>query len=155
MAFNITLRDKSAERLAEHDRTLDAEDRTQPDDVVGKGVQRPFVGGASIAAAVTAMVVIDDLRDVGEARERRLETRVVVTRSAVQQHQRRLGEQRRAVGHVAGALDVDEQPHAGFDLDAHQAMVLAVAGAASPGRSRPKPIAAARPENSAPHANAT
>jgi len=67
---------------------------------------------------MAALVEVDDLGDVGQLREGRLEARVVVARPAVQQ-QGRLVAHRGAIGHQAGAFDVDEQGHAGFDGDVH------------------------------------
>ena len=76
---------------------------------------------ALVLLAVAAVVVADDLGHVGQAREGRLEAAVVEARPAVQQHQGGLLPHEGAVGHQAGALDVDEEADAGFDLDAHAA----------------------------------
>jgi len=64
---------------------------------------------------VAAVVVVDDLGEVGEGREQGLEPRVVETRAAVHQDQGRLLAHRRSVGNEPGAFDVDEKPDAGFD----------------------------------------
>jgi hypothetical protein len=119
VARQVTLRDEAAEALAEHDGFLDAESFAELHHVVGEGVQRPLGRGAPVAAAVAAVVDIDDLRHVGQAAEQRLEAAVVVARAAMQQHERGLLTQLRAVGHEAGAFDVDKEAHAGFDGDEH------------------------------------
>ncbi len=120
VARQVTLRDEAAEALAEHDGFLDAESFAELHHVVGEGVQRPLGRGARAAAAVAAVVDVDDLRDIGQTAEQRLETVVVVARPAVQQDERGLLAQPRAVGHEAGAFDVDKQAHAGFEGDEHR-----------------------------------
>ena len=103
MALDVALRDEAAERLAEHDRLLDAEGIAEAHDVVGKGVERPLLGRAPVAAAMAAMVVVDDLRDVGQARERRFEAGVVVAGAAVEENESGLFSEVRAIGDQDGA----------------------------------------------------
>lgn len=91
----------------------------QAHDVIGKGVQRPLVRRPAVAAAVAAVIHVDDLRNVGQAREQRLETRMVVAGAAVQQDQRRLLAHARPIGYEAGALDIDKEADAGLDFDGH------------------------------------
>jgi hypothetical protein len=83
----IALRHKTTKRLAQHDRLLKARCFAQTQHVVSKGIQCPFDGWAPVVAAMAAVVHVDDLCNVGQAAEDRLETAVVVTRPTVQQHQ--------------------------------------------------------------------
>ena len=58
--------DETAEAAAEHDRLGEPERVTQPPQVIGPGPQVPGFGGAVIAAAVPALVVVDDLDVLAE-----------------------------------------------------------------------------------------
>jgi hypothetical protein len=119
VALDVALRHEAAERLAQHDGLDDAQRVAQAHDIVGEGVQRPLPGRPAIAAAMAAVVVVDHLRDVGHAAEERPQARVVEARAAVQQQQRGLLAQGRPGGDVLRSFDVDVEPDAGFDLDAH------------------------------------
>ena len=73
VAREVTLGHESAEALAQHDRLADAQRIAQPHHVIGKGVERPLVGRPPVAAAVAAVIDVDNLRHVGKLREQRLE----------------------------------------------------------------------------------
>jgi hypothetical protein len=64
MAHGVVEGDKPPERAAEYDRGLDAEDFAKLEYVVRPLIQPPAIGRASIAAAVSPVVVVNDLRDV-------------------------------------------------------------------------------------------
>jgi hypothetical protein len=72
----------------------------------------PSLACAWVAAAVAAVVEVDDLGDTGQRRECRLVDRVVETGATVEKEKRRLFPHDWAVGNEAGALDVEEEPHA-------------------------------------------
>src|SRR5436190_23669486 len=108
----------AAERNAEHDRMDDAERVAERPPVVTPLRQRPGLFRAGIAAAVAAMVEINDLCDVGEGRIGRLVERMIESWPAVQEQQRRLLAHRRAIGDELGALDIEEQAYA-IDLNVH------------------------------------
>jgi hypothetical protein len=59
----VALSDHATERSAEHDRPFDLERVTPSNEVIGPRVQRPLLPRPTIAPAVTAVVVEDDLRD--------------------------------------------------------------------------------------------
>src|SRR5450432_3830366 len=71
---------------------------------------------------MATMVVVDDLRDVGQAREQRLEAGVVVAGAAMQENEGRLFAELRAVGDEGRAFDVDEETELGRDGNAHPAL---------------------------------
>jgi hypothetical protein len=119
MARDVALRHEAAERLAEHDGPGDAQRVAEAHDVVGEGVERPLLGRATVAAAMAAVVVVDDLRDVGQAREQRLEAGVVVAGAAVEEDEGGLFAEGRAVGDEGGTFDVDEETEVGGDGDSH------------------------------------
>ncbi len=112
MARGVRERDHAAERHAEHDRALDSERLAEGVYVVGPLRERPRLRRAGIAAAVAAMVEIDDLGDIGQGGVGRLVNRMVEAGAAMKQEERRLFPHRRAVGDEFRALDIEEQPHA-------------------------------------------
>ena len=60
----IALRHGAAEALAEHHRLRDAQRIAQPHHVVNPMIKRPFFAWPLVAATLTAVVDIDELRDV-------------------------------------------------------------------------------------------
>jgi hypothetical protein len=68
----------------------------------------PPLPGAILAAAVAAMVEIDDLGGIGQSRIGRLIDRMVEARAAVEQEQGGLLPHDRTFGDELGALDVEE-----------------------------------------------
>ena len=71
MARGVGDGDEAAERLPHDDRLLDLERAAELEHVVAPLRERPRLARLALAAAVAAMVDVDDLRDVGELRERR------------------------------------------------------------------------------------
>jgi hypothetical protein len=65
---------------------------------------------APIAAAIAAMVELNDLHDVGELRVGGLEERMIAARTAVQQKHRRHLTHPRPIGAQLGPFDIEEQP---------------------------------------------
>ena len=116
MARGVGQRDHAAERGAQHDRADDAEGVAESGHVVAPLRQLPAFGGAVLAAAVTPMVQIDDLGDVGQGGVSGPVDRVVGARAAMQHQQRRLLPHDRAIGDQFCAFDIEEQPHT---VDAH------------------------------------
>ena len=68
---------------------------------------------------MAAVVVVDDLGQVGQAGEEGFEGDVVEARAAVQQHEAGLLTHTVAVGDEAGAFDIHEQPNSRLDFDTH------------------------------------
>ena len=77
MARGVGQRDHAAERGAQHDRIDDAQRLAERVHVVAPLRQIPALPRAVLAAAVAAMVEIDDLGDVGQSRIGRPVDRVV------------------------------------------------------------------------------
>jgi hypothetical protein len=66
MTGGIGQRDHAAERSAEHDWIGDAQRLAEGADIVAPLRQIPALPRAVLAAAVAAMVDVDDLRDIGQ-----------------------------------------------------------------------------------------
>jgi DNA-binding Lrp family transcriptional regulator len=113
-------RDHSAERVAEHDRTLDPEHVAEVPHGVGAELEAPLRGVAPVRPAVSRKVEVNDLRDLGEPREVGLEVRVVETAGpAVQQDDGRPFAHRRALRCELDAVDVEPEARP-VDVDVHQ-----------------------------------
>ena len=111
MAGGVGQRNHAAERRAEHDRIDDAERVAERAHVVAPLRQIPALPRAILAAAVAAMVEIDDLGDIGQGRVGGPVDRMVGAGPAMQHQQDRLFPHHRAVGYQFRALDIEEQPH--------------------------------------------
>ena len=111
MSRGVGQRHHAAERGAQHDRIDDAKRLAERVHVVAPLRQIPALARAVLAAAVAAMVEIDDLGDIGQSRIGRPVDRVVGAGAAMQHQQHRLFPHDRAVGNELRALDVEEQPH--------------------------------------------
>ncbi|HZB22660.1 MAG TPA: hypothetical protein VE444_02345 [Gaiellaceae bacterium] len=111
-------RDDPAERCAEHDRSVQIERFAQGDDVVRPVVDRPPCKLAVVAAPVAAVVVVDELRDLGQRVELRPEDRVVDARPAVKREDRRPLAHRVALGRELRAEHLDEEARTS-DRDPH------------------------------------
>ena len=109
MARRVRHRDHPAERVAQYDRALDFQRVAERAQVVAPLRQIPFLGIAAIAAAVPAMIEIDDLRYLGQPREVGLEVRMVEAGAAVQEDDRRHLAHHGAVGPQLRAFYVEEQ----------------------------------------------
>ena len=118
MVDEVLQGDHAAERHAVDDRFGDPQRVAERDEIRGPLFEVPGGRVAAVAAPLAAVVVVHDLRDVGEARPVRLEPRMIEAGSAVQEDQRRLRAHRGPVGNETGAFDVDEQP-AVTNRDAH------------------------------------
>ena len=119
MARRIGLRDEAAEGGSEHDRLLDAERVAQRFQIVAPLRQRPAFARTVLAAPTAAMVVVDDLADVAELRERWLVNAVVRAGAAMDEDQCRLATHDGAVGNQGRALDVDKEANA-VDVNMHR-----------------------------------
>ena len=119
MTRRIRHRDHPAERDAEHDRALDLQRLAKRAHIVAPLREIPFRRIAVIAAAVPAMVEIDDLRSLREPREVGLEVRMVEARAAMQQDDRRHLAHLRAVGPQLRAFHIEEQSNV-TNLYAHR-----------------------------------
>ena len=111
MARGVGQRNHAAERRAEHDRIDDAERVAERAHVIAPLRQIPALARAVLAAAVAAMVEIDDLGDIGQGGVGRPVDRMVGAGAAMQHQQHRLFPHHRAVGDEFRALDIEEQPH--------------------------------------------
>ncbi len=116
--------DEAPEGLAEHDRPLDLERLAEGAHVVGPLGEVPAVGGAAVAAALAAVVQVDDLGDVPQAREGRLEGRVVEAGPAVEQQEGGELPHGRPVRDELRALHVEEEAGVAR-LHAHAASLAA------------------------------
>jgi hypothetical protein len=110
MAGGVGQRNHAAERRAEHDRIDDAGRVAEGAHVIAPLGQIPVLLRAVLAAAVAAMVEIDDLGNVGQGGVGRPVDRVVGAGVAMQHQQHRSFPHRRAVGDEFRALDIEEQP---------------------------------------------
>ena len=99
-------RDVAAKRNAEKDGSVNAQALAQRDQVIRPLIQIPAVGFAIVATTVSAMVVVDDLSEIGEAGENFLEGRVVGA-VAMKHHDGRPLAHGLAVWHEFRAVDVD------------------------------------------------
>ena len=111
MARRVGHRDHAAERGSQHDRIDDAERIAEGADVVAPLRERPALPRPVLAAAVAAMIEIDDLGDVRQGRIGRAVDRMVGAGTAMQQQQCRLFPHDGPVGHELRALDIEEQPY--------------------------------------------
>src|SRR6266852_2141291 len=111
MAGGVGQRHHAAERRAQHDQTGDAQSVAECADVVTPLRQVPAFSRSILAAAVAAMVKINDLSDVGQGRVGWPIDRVIGAGPAVKQQQCLLFPHRGADGHKLAALDVEEQPY--------------------------------------------
>lgn len=104
--------------MTEDDRPDDAERIAEGTHVVRAQFEAPIGWIVPGRSPVTAEVEIDDLRDVTQRSEVRLEVRVVVrARSAVDEDDGRLRPHRRVVGHQLAPIDIEPEPRpVGFDL---------------------------------------
>mgnify|MGYP003694260805 CR=1 FL=1 len=91
--------------------STDAERVTERAHVVAPLRQIPALPRAILAAAVAAMVEIDDLGDIGQSRVGRPVDRVVGAGPAMQASAAPAFPHHGAVGDELRALDVKEQPH--------------------------------------------
>jgi hypothetical protein len=73
--------------------------------------QIPALVRTVLAAAITAMVEIDDLGDIGQGRVGGLVNRMIEAGAAMKHQQGRLFPHHGTVGDELGALDIEEQPH--------------------------------------------
>ena len=89
----------------------DAERVTERAHVITPLRQIPALLGTILAAAVAAMVEIDDLGDVGQSGVGGPVDRMVGAGAAMQQQQDRLFPHHWAVRDQLRALDIEEQPH--------------------------------------------
>ena len=104
--------DEAAERSAEHDRMRNADRVAQAAHVVRPRIEIPIARAATVAPAMSALVVVDDLCDLGQGREDRLLERAVVdARSSVQHDDRGALAHRTSVGDECRPADVNEKPH--------------------------------------------
>jgi hypothetical protein len=101
----------AAERGAQHDRIDNAERVAECAHIVAPLRQVPALAWAVLAAAIAAMVEIDDLGDIGQGRIGRPVDRVVEAGSAMQHQQHRLFPHHWAVGQQFRAFDIEKQPH--------------------------------------------
>ena len=111
MARGVSQRDHAAERRAQHDRIDDAQGVAERAHVVAPLRQVPALPGTVLAAAIAAMVEIDDLGDVRQGRVGRLVDRVVGAGAAMEHQQGRLFPHGGTVRDQLRALDIEEQPH--------------------------------------------
>ena len=110
MADRERLGDEAAERDAEHDRPLDLQGLAQGFQVIGPLVEVPALRAAAIAAAVAAVIDIDELGDVDKLGVLRFEVRMIEARPPVQQQQRRALRHFGSVRYEFRPLHIDEQP---------------------------------------------
>ena len=107
----VGLSDKAAEGIAEHDGPLDPEGFTECLHIVAPLSERPQRWVAMVAATVAAVVKHDELRDLGEWRECRLEHGMIEPWSTVQQQHSWPLTHSKAIRNKLLAYDVEEQAH--------------------------------------------
>src|SRR5215207_1116818 len=90
MARGIGQRHHATEGRAEHDRVRNAERVTERAHVVAPVRQLPCLSRTILAAAVAAMVEIDDLGNIGQGGVGRLVNRMVEAGTTMEQEQGRL-----------------------------------------------------------------
>ena len=127
MARRVGQRDHAAERRAQHDRIDDAQGVAERAHVVAPLRQGPGLFGAILAAAIAAMVEVDDLGDLRQAAVVGLVDRMVGAGAAVEHQQGRLFPHGGTVGHETRAFDIEEQPHTVHE-HMHRAISRAHAG---------------------------
>lgn len=118
VARGVGLRDEAAERQAADDRADDPEGVAKAFHIVRPLPEVPGRGIVAFTASVAAVVVEDDLRDIREACEGLLETRVIEAWSAVQHEQGGLLAHAFAVRNEARVGDVNEESNI-IDLNEH------------------------------------
>jgi hypothetical protein len=104
-------RHHAAERRAQDNRIDDAKRLAERMHVVAPLREIPARARAVLAAAIAAMVEIDDLGNIGQSRIGRPVDRVIGAGAAMQHQQHRLFPHQWAVGNEFRALDIEEQPH--------------------------------------------
>ena len=109
MASGISQRDHAAERGAKDDRIGDPHGVAERPHVVAPLRQIPAFSRAVLAAAIAAVVEIDDLGNIGQGRLSRPVDRVIRTRTAVKHQQGWFFPHDGTVGDEFCALDVEEQ----------------------------------------------
>ena len=112
MAGRVGLRHEPAEGHAVDDRLLDAQRVAEHPHIVAPLRQIPVGRVSVLAAAIAAVVEVDDLCDVGEGRERRLEKAVVEARPPMQQQDGGPLAHRRPIRHEAKAFHIEIQAYA-------------------------------------------
>ena len=126
MTHGIGHRNKAAEGVAHDDRAVDFERFAKRLDVVGPVVECPAVGSGAVAASLAAMVEVDELGDVGERGNVRLEVGVVESGAAVEEEHCRHLAHVWAVRTELCALDVEEDSGV-TDVYAHGGSPLIIA----------------------------
>jgi hypothetical protein len=109
MASGISQRDHAAERGAKDDRIGDPQGVAERPHVVTSLRQTPAFSRPVLAAAIAAVVEIDDLGNIGQGRLSRPVDRVIRTRTAVKHQQGWFFPHDGTVGDEFCALDVEEQ----------------------------------------------
>src|ERR1700736_5829462 len=105
----ICYRDEAAERGAHHDRFLDLERVTERSDIVSPVREGPSIRRRAIAAAIAAMIEVNDLCNFRERTQIGFENGMIESRAAVQQQQRGALAHLRTLGHQLGAFDIEKQ----------------------------------------------
>ena len=108
MARGIGQRDHPAERRAKHDRVDDAKCVAERAHVVAPLRQLPGLSRTVLAAAVAAVVEIDNLGDIGQGGVGRFVNRMVEAGAAMEQEEGRLFPHHRPVRNQLRALDIEE-----------------------------------------------
>ena len=111
VARRIGHRDHAAERCSQHDRIDDAEHLAEGAYVVAPLRERPALLRSVLAAAVAAMIEIDDLGDVRQDRVGRPVDRMIGAGTAMKQQQCRPLPHDGSFGDEFRALDIEEQPY--------------------------------------------
>ena len=112
----------AAERLAEDDRRVDAENRAQAGYVIDPGIEIPTLRRTQVASSVTALINEDELHACRQRSKKGLQHRVIRARPTVKADKRRSLAHRGALRHQAHTIDVEVQPYV-TDLNAHVATV--------------------------------
>src|SRR6266545_649424 len=119
MAGGIAHGYKPAKGAAQHDRALQPDRLAERNHVVSPGVQRPGGRVTAFAAAVAALVKVDDLGGVGKEAVGGLGDRRVGSGTAVQRKHGRPAAHPGPVHDVLRAVHIEPQPHV-TDLDPHR-----------------------------------
>src|SRR6266852_5903206 len=110
MAGRVRKRDESSKRPSQHYRLFDFEGVAETVNVVAPGFQIQSVGSTPIAAAIAAMVQVNELRDLGQHRKVGLENRMIEARAAMEQDNSGHLAHSRTVGPQPGAFDIEKEP---------------------------------------------
>jgi hypothetical protein len=102
-------RNHAAEGGTQHDWVDDTERFTEHPNIITPLRQIPALPRSVAAAAIAAMVEIDNLDDIGQSRVSRSVDGMVGTGASMQHQQGRLFPHDRPVGHELAALDIEEQ----------------------------------------------